>query len=179
MNIMNSIERVDNYTSKVSYHYPVRISISLPLVKRKTKQMAYPKSCKINWDKVDKSKYRNKISCEISNVNVTSIQSRVESLNTTLKHCAEECAPKQHTIRNAPKLKGHVTGYTCCYKREETNLRQNGNNCDRPSNPTNLILIEKKLTTSKLHKHIRIEVAKIHQKDKNEILLARERDTVD
>lgn len=109
-------------------------------------------SSKLNWRKVDKEKYKSKLSCELSkhtylnteqNLNKT-----VETINSIMVNCAKSCAPQPKKPRKRkPKLRVMTPIIQTAIQKKKKAF-YNWKCAGRPNSLDNFYLIEKKLSTA-------------------------------
>lgn len=168
--------------SSVSDHYPLKLSVHFQYKTNGSNNLMEKTSQKpkVKWEKVDKVKYSENINKKIMenrlNINsVDDISTAFTQLNEILVKSAESAAPKTSYGRRKPKLQVMNDKIWIAIKQKKSAFYEwkvNG----RPKDINNIFLQQKKITSYKLRKECRIEVAKRRIEEKNKIINTRTSD---
>ena len=133
----------------------------------------------MNWKKVNKQQYAALTSSKLLHakpvLDDTNLNKTFQDINKILTDSTKECIPAKKRNNKKPKLKVMSPAIHSAIQEKKKAFyywKQNG----RSNDPSNFYLLEKKLKTSELRKHIRIELAKRRHLEKTDIINARQSD---
>jgi hypothetical protein len=159
-----------------SDHYPIRMSIKFKHqnVEVHRKQNNSRIARKINWDKVDKKWYSAHICTHIDNLQInenmeeTAIEQAILKLCELLKETATLTSSAKTTFNAKPKL----TVWTPEIRLSIKTARQKykvWKDHGKPNDKSNIMLREKKQAKKEFRRTVRIEIAKLRNKEKENI----------
>lgn len=178
--IILKISRLES-TTNVSDHIPVLLKLRQPKPSKHLQTPSAVNSNKINWNKIDKEKYKSIID-EMLPVNRKQPENKSEvekvytALNQVFLKATQEVAPKKKYKKKKPKLQIMSDKILTAIKRKKEAFhlwKTNG----RPKNSDNTYTIKKKNTTIELRKQCRLEIAEKRIQERQNIINARSGDS--
>ena len=154
-------------------HYPVSLTLELELIRTKPKPIS---TCclvsRVNWKKVNKQQYAALASSKLLHakpvLDDTNLNKTFQDINKSLTDSTKECIPAKKRNNKKPKLKVISPAILSAIQKKKAFYYWKQNH-GRSNDPSNFYLLEKKLKTSELRKHIRIELAKRRHLEKTDI----------
>ncbi|VDI46254.1 Hypothetical predicted protein [Mytilus galloprovincialis] len=171
-------------TSNISDHYPVGANMKFYFSMKNTENISLNNkhaSQKVNWSKIDKDQYKQAISDRITDYNIQTdnteqIDDAVLKLTTAVIDALAAVAPLQKVKKHKPKLKLMTHDIYKAIKAKKSAYCE-WNIKGRPQDPTNPLLLHKKITTYELRKICRAENAKLRINDRQKLTEARTMDS--
>lgn len=180
---ISPICRMDAVGGNVSDHYPVCCKLRHALEKAPIKrQQRLDTQCKLKWEKIDKDLYQSLVDRALPNktslgaTSVGRLDVDVVKLNEILNTAAASAAPRKPRRHRKAKLEVWTPEIQTALKKKKEAFYQwklNG----RSQDSTNILVINKTLSTKELRRMCRVEKARQYNGQKQEILDCRSQDT--
>ena len=170
--------KLDSCRASLSDHYPLERSIKCNYSLKVTAVSRNIKA-KINWDRVDKEIYQEKVSVELKktvNMNKDSITEHVESINTAIKAAADSVVPPRKVKRGAPRLKIASSKMKLASAKNKQAFWK-WKNSGKPCEKDNILYMAVKNSKRDLRKECRRALAAKREDYKQHILDTRERNS--
>ncbi|KAK3087817.1 hypothetical protein FSP39_011014 [Pinctada imbricata] len=92
---VKKMDKMEGLETNTSDHHPIRCNLSLEIA-RNRKSSTVTQQSKINWDKVDKEKYREVLSTNLqkANLNQETIEETIDELTSLLTTSSSQCQGK-------------------------------------------------------------------------------------
>ncbi|CAC5360196.1 unnamed protein product [Mytilus coruscus] len=174
---------LNNVTENTSDHHPIRMSTKFTYESaNKSHAQASSKIKKrVNWDKVDKEWYSAHINLHIDSLQIrenmeeTAIEQATSKLCELQRETAKLTSSSKAKFNAKPKLKvwTQIQAELKIARQKYNVWKHHG----RANNKSNVMLQEKNQTKKDFRRSIRIEIAKIRNKEKETVLETRVKDT--
>ncbi|CAG2197359.1 unnamed protein product [Mytilus edulis] len=175
---------LNHVTENTSDHHPIRMSTKFTYesLNNSHAQNSNKITKRVNWDKVDKEWYSAYINKHIDSLQIrenmkeAEIEQATSKLCELLKETAKLTSSSKAKFNAKPKLKVWTPEIQIALKiaRQKYNVWKHHG---RPNNKSNIMLQEKNQTKKDFRRSVRIEIAKIRDKEKETILETRVKDT--
>ena len=171
---------MDDFAPNVSDHYPILCSFDIQLsAVRSTSETAFPPS-KVKWEKIDKDQYRDIVTVGIAKVDqnpttLGGLDAEIRKLNQILVKASEQSGhtrvakPRRAKLKTwTPEIKQAIQNKKRAFK--EWKL------ASRPNEAGNILVLNKKLSSSYFRRLCRIESARAREHTRQQILDAKSTD---
>ena len=171
---------MDDFAPNVSNHYPILCSFDIQLsAARSTSETTFPPS-KVKWEKIDKDQYRDIVTVSIAEVDqnpttLAALDSEIRKLDQVLVKASKQSEP----VREAKPRRAKLKTWTSEIKQAIQNKKrafEEWKLASRPNEAGNILVLNKKLSSSYLRRLCRIESARAREHTRQQILDAKSAD---
>ena len=180
-NVMK-VEVLDEEGTNVSDHYPLCCTMQGVVDSQVTVKpdMNIAPPTRVRWDKLDKDEYKQAVTSQVTQLrwDISTpciLDMQIDKVNSIVVKAARSQGPQQQRRQRKAKLATWTPEIQQAVKSKKEAFYK-WKKANRPENPLNTLVINKKFTTSYLRKLCRIEAAKAKEESRQMILDARTRD---
>ena len=173
-------EMMDCLSSNVSHDYPILCTLNIQLNAAKPTSVAILPPFKIRWEKVDKMQYEEIVTGYMPNVKCGStslgaLDAEIRKLNQILVKAFEHAGPARVVTPRRAKLKTWTPEIKQAIQNKKRAFKE-WKLASRPNDIGNMLIMNKKLTTSNLRRPCRVESARCSEQIRQQILNAKSSD---
>ena len=171
---------MDDFAPNVSDHYLILCSFDIQLsAVRSTGETTFPPS-KVKWKKIDKDQYREIVTVSIAKVDqnpttLGALDAEIRKLNQVLVKASEQSGPTRVAKPRKAKLKTWTQEIKQAIQNKKRAFKE-WKLASRPNEAGNILVLNKKLSSSYLRRLCRIESARAREHTRQQILDAKSTD---
>ena len=171
---------MDCLSSNVSDHYTILCTLNIQLNAAKPTSVAILPSSKIRWEKLEKMQYEEILTGCMPNVKCGStslgaLDAEIRKLNQILVKASEHAGPVRVVKPRRAKLKTWTPEIKQAIQIKKRAFKK-WKLASRPNDAGNMLVMNKKLTTSYLRRLCRVESARCREQTRKQILDAKSSD---
>ena len=169
--------KMDSCRASLSDHYPLRCTFECRYTLKSVPGPSRRVTTRINWDRVDKQVYQEKVSAELGKLAISdTLDETIDNINTVIKVATDLVVPPRQAKRSAPKLKiasSSMKEASAKNKRVFWEWKKSG----KPRETDNVLYMAVKSSKRDLRRECRKSLATKRNDYKQEILDSRDRNS--